>query len=136
MCCSCMHIMRLPAALNCMPTLLHCLLCTCSVQAKRLRKPELALPARLSELLQGGTGLCPLSDGEMFHRLDCVLGKCPNCSMSNCITLDPSEELASAEQLDLDYYGYTTQTDADGNERKFLDLKVGTAHALQTGRVV
>jgi hypothetical protein len=87
-----------------------------------MRKPELALAPRLSEFMR--KGLCALGNDQQFQLLKCVLGKCLSCSMSNCASVDHAEEGADAESFELEYYGYTTQTDATGRERKFLDLKV------------
>jgi hypothetical protein len=45
--------------------------------------------------------------------------------MSNCLQLLECEQEDSPPPLLLQYYGYTTRTDANGKEFKFLDLKVG-----------
>ena len=71
-------------------------------------------------------GLCLLEDGQSFHDLSCLQGTCCDCSMSDCLQLLECEQADSPPPLMLQYYGYTTRTDANGKEFKFLDLKVST----------
>lgn len=92
------------------------------MQAKATGNGQLALPLHLSDFMR--PCLCPLPDGQTFHKLECVLGRCSSCSMQNCISLDPEEEGDNAKTFDLEYYGYTTSTDAEGRQRKYIEQKV------------